>query len=63
MESPDCRWSGGDEGEEEACGKPIDDAGVGGVEVCGGVGDGGEGEPLHYGCKPLNVLAGRQGRR
>ena len=46
MEGPDSSWSGGDEGEEKSRGKPIYDARVCRVEVCSGVGDGGEGEPL-----------------
>ena len=50
MEGPDCSWRGDDEGEEEAGGQPIDDAGICGVEVCGGIGDGREGEPLCYIC-------------
>lgn len=47
MQRPDCSWGGSDKGEEEPGRKPIDDAGVCRVEVCGGVGDGGEGKPLH----------------
>ncbi len=58
MEGPDCSRRGSDEGEEEAGGKPIDDAGVCGVEVCGGVCHGGEREPLRCRRQPLNVLAG-----
>lgn len=50
MECPDCSWSGHDEGEEEAGGQPIDDARIGRVEVCGGIGDCGEGEPLRRNC-------------
>ena len=46
MQSPDGSWGGGDKGEEEAGRKPIDDARVRRVKVCGGVGDGGEREPL-----------------
>ena len=46
MQSPDRSWGGCDKGEEEAGREPIDDAGVCEVEVCGGVGDGREGEPL-----------------
>ena len=58
MQSPDCSRGGGDEGEEEAGGEPIDDAGICGVKVCGGVGDGGEGEPLGGTYQPLSVPAG-----
>ena len=46
MQSPDCCWGGNDESEEESSGEPINDAGVCRVEICGGVGNSGEGEPL-----------------
>ena len=46
MQSPDRSWGCCDKGEEEAGREPIDDAGICEVEVCGGVGDGREGEPL-----------------
>ena len=46
MQSPDRSRGGGDKGEEKARRKPVDDAGICRVEVGGGVGDGGEGEPL-----------------
>ncbi len=58
MQSPDYSWGGGDEGEEEAGGKPVDDAGGCRVEVCGGVGDGGKGEPLRCSCQPLSAMPG-----
>lgn len=50
MEGPDCSRSGCDEGEKEAGRQPIYDARICRVEVCGGIGDGGEGEPLHRNC-------------
>ena len=46
MEGPDCSWRGCDEGEKEAGRQPIDDARVCRVEVCSGIGNGGEREPL-----------------
>lgn len=58
MQSPDCDWGGDGEGKLEAGRKPIDDAGVCGVEVCGSVGDGGEREPLRRKCQSQNILTG-----
>ena len=57
MKNPYHSWRYDDEGEEEAGGEPIDDAGVCGIEVSRGVGDSGEGEPLQCDCQLLSALA------
>lgn len=49
VEGIDGRRRGGDEGEEEGRGEPIDDALVGGEEGSCCAGHGGEGEPLSFG--------------
>ncbi len=46
VEGVDYEGGGEDEGKEEGGGEPIYYAGRRGIECCGSVGDGGEGEPL-----------------
>lgn len=56
VEGIDSCGRGGDEGEEEGRGEPIDDALGGGEEGRCCAGDGGEGEPLSFGGQPMCVL-------
>lgn len=49
MERVKSERGGKDESEEEGRGEPINCGGGGGKVGCGGIGDGGEGEPLVWG--------------